>query len=37
MSFNIGIGDFIALLELANRIRKRVVDAPTQFQGIIQE
>ncbi|KAJ5783175.1 hypothetical protein N7457_004949 [Penicillium paradoxum] len=34
MSFGFGIGDFIAVLELANRVRKRFVNASTQFQGI---
>ncbi|KAK2756783.1 hypothetical protein FQN54_005229 [Arachnomyces sp. PD_36] len=37
MSFNIGIGDFVALLDLANRVRKRVVNAPAQYQGIVQD
>ncbi|KAJ5752462.1 hypothetical protein N7520_009379 [Penicillium odoratum] len=35
--FGFSIGDFIALLDLANRIRKRFVNAPTQFQGILDD
>ena len=34
MSFGFSVGDFIAAIELANKIRKDFVDAPSQFKGI---
>lgn len=34
MSFGYSIGDFIKLIELANELRHRFVDAPNQFQAI---
>lgn len=37
MSFGFSIGDFIAAIELANRIRKDFVDAPSQFKDISDE
>lgn len=37
MSFGFGVGDFIALIEYATKIRKAVVDAPSQFQAISDE
>ncbi|KFZ02648.1 hypothetical protein V500_00038 [Pseudogymnoascus sp. VKM F-4518 (FW-2643)] len=37
MSFGFSIGDFIAAIELANRIRKEFVDAPSQFKAISDE
>ena len=37
MSFGFSIGDFIAVIELANKIRKDFVDAPTQFKAISEE
>jgi hypothetical protein len=37
MSFGFSIGDFIAVLELANRIRKQFVQAPAQFKAISDE
>ncbi|OBT72106.1 hypothetical protein VF21_09194 [Pseudogymnoascus sp. 05NY08] len=33
MSFGFSVGDFIAAIELANRIRKEFVDAPSQFKA----
>jgi hypothetical protein len=37
MSFGLSVGDFIALLQLANNIRKQFVDAPSQFKAISDE
>lgn len=37
MSFGFGIGDFITVLGLANKIRKEFVDAPSQFKNILDE
>lgn len=37
MSFGFSIGDFIAVGELANKIRKEFVDAPSQFKAISDE
>ncbi|KAH8645974.1 hypothetical protein BGZ60DRAFT_535757 [Tricladium varicosporioides] len=37
MSFGFSVGDFIATIELANRIRKEFVDAPSQFKAISEE
>ncbi len=37
MSFGFGVGDFIAVLELANKIRKEFVTAPSQFNNIRDE
>jgi hypothetical protein len=37
MSFGFSIGDFITALELANKIRKEFVGAPSQFKGISDE
>jgi hypothetical protein len=34
MSFGFSVGDFIAAFELANKIRKEFVDAPSQFKAI---
>ncbi|KFY28869.1 hypothetical protein V493_02720 [Pseudogymnoascus sp. VKM F-4281 (FW-2241)] len=34
MSFGFSVGDFIAVFELANRVRKEFVDAPSQFKAI---
>jgi hypothetical protein len=34
MSFGFSVGDFIAAIELANKIRKDFVDAPGQFSGM---
>lgn len=37
MSFGFSAGDFIAMIELAKRIRKEFVDAPSQFKDISDE
>jgi hypothetical protein len=37
MSFGFSIGDFIAAIELTNRIRKEFIDAPGQFKNISDE
>jgi hypothetical protein len=37
MSFGFSVGDFIAVLQLANDIRKQFVDAPSQFKAISEE
>jgi hypothetical protein len=37
MSFGFSVGDFIAVFELANKIRKEFVDAPSQFKAISDE
>jgi hypothetical protein len=37
MNFGFGIGDFITVLGLANKIRKDFVDAPIQFKDISKE
>jgi hypothetical protein len=37
MSFGFGVGDFLAVVTLANEIRKKFVDAPAQFKAISDE
>ncbi|KAJ5964750.1 uncharacterized protein N7479_004626 [Penicillium vulpinum] len=37
MSFGFGIGDFLAVIELAKEIRKGFVEAPVQFKNISDE
>ncbi|KAI8712989.1 NACHT domain-containing protein [Fusarium sp. LHS14.1] len=37
MSFGFGVGDFIAVLELVNKVRKDFQSAPSQFQDISNE
>jgi hypothetical protein len=37
MSFGFSVGDFITVIELANKIRKDFVDAPSQFKTISDE
>lgn len=37
MSFGFGIGDFLAVIELATKIRKRFSDAPAKLQDISDE
>ncbi|KAK6822051.1 hypothetical protein RU639_006694 [Aspergillus parasiticus] len=37
MSFGFSIGDFLAVIGLANKIRKEFVDAPSQFKAINDE
>ena len=37
MSFGYSVGDFIVILQLANNVRERFVDAPKQFKAISDE
>lgn len=37
MSFGFGVGDFLAVFQLANMIRKGFADAPSQFKAISDE
>jgi hypothetical protein len=37
MSIGYGVGDFITILQQANKIRERFVDAPGQFKAISDE
>jgi hypothetical protein len=37
MSFGFSIGDFIAVIELAGKIRKEFIGAPSQFENISNE
>jgi hypothetical protein len=37
MSFGFSVGDFVAVLQLANRVRQRFVGAPEQFKAISDE
>jgi hypothetical protein len=37
MSFGFSVGEFIRSIELANKIRKEFVDAPSQFKAISDE
>jgi hypothetical protein len=37
MSFGFSVGDFITVLQLANKFRERFVDAPEQFEAISDE
>ncbi len=37
MSFGIGIGDFVAVIDLANKTRKKFVGAPSQLKNISDE
>jgi hypothetical protein len=37
MSFGFSVGDFLAAIELANKIRREFVDAPSQFKAISDE
>jgi hypothetical protein len=37
MSFGFGVGDFIAVIELANKIRRQFIDAPSQLRPISDE
>jgi len=37
MSFGFSIDDFIAVIELTNKIRKDFVDTPSQFKAISDE
>ncbi len=35
MSFGFSIGDFLAVIELAKKIRKDFADAPNEFKGAL--
>jgi hypothetical protein len=37
MSFGVGTGDIIAVLQLATKLRERFVNAPHQFKGLSDE
>ncbi|KAI1135672.1 hypothetical protein F5Y05DRAFT_167876 [Hypoxylon sp. FL0543] len=37
MSFGFGVGDFIAVIKLANKIRKEFAGAPAQFKEVSEE
>ena len=37
MSFGFSVGDFVAAIELANKIRKDFANAPSQFKAISDE
>ena len=37
MSFGVGVGDIIAVTNIANKVRKRFVDAPDQFKAVADE
>lgn len=37
MSFGVSVGDFVAVLQLANNVRQRFVGAPEQFKAISDE
>lgn len=37
MSFGFSLGDFLAVIELAHKIRKEFVGAPSEFERISDE
>jgi hypothetical protein len=37
MSFGFSVGDFLAAIQLANKIRKEFANAPSQFKAITDE
>jgi hypothetical protein len=37
MSFGFSIGDFLAVIELASKVRKEFIGAPDQFKHITDE
>jgi methyl-accepting chemotaxis protein len=37
MSFGFSVGDFVAVLKLANSLRKQLVGAPGQYSSISQD
>ena len=37
MSFGFGLGDFVAVYQLADKIRKEFANAPNQFKDISDE
>jgi hypothetical protein len=37
MSFGFSVGDFLAVIELTNKIRREFISAPNQFKYISDE
>jgi hypothetical protein len=37
MSFGLSVSDFIAVIELTNKIRREFIGAPNQFKNISDE
>jgi hypothetical protein len=37
MSFGFSIGDFLTVFEQANKLRKRFIDAPAQFNELSEQ
>ncbi len=37
MSSGFGVGDFLAVIELANKVRKEFAGAPSQFNDVSDE
>jgi hypothetical protein len=37
MSFGFSVGDFLAVIELTNKIRREFIGAPSQFKNISDE
>jgi hypothetical protein len=37
MSFGFSVGDFLAAIQLANKIRKEFANAPSQFKAVTDE
>jgi hypothetical protein len=37
MSFGFSVGDFFAVIELTNKIRREFIGAPSQFKNISDE
>lgn len=37
MSFGFGVGDFLAVLDLAGKIRKQWIDAPVEYMSMKNE
>lgn len=37
MSFGFGLSDFIAVLQLADKVRRRFIESPSQLQAISGE
>jgi hypothetical protein len=36
MSFGLGVGDFLAVIQLANKIWKEFAGAPGEFKGTLE-
>jgi hypothetical protein len=37
MNFGFGVSDFLAVIELTNKIRREFIGAPSQFKNISNE